>query len=308
MGNYMEEIFQEIYFNLKKECSTKLGETKNKKRKYIISIFAVLLIINLGLWFFIESKTIMPLSIMLSITLWVFFIFYGNRLYRETYKDEVIRNLISLYNKKMYYDPKYGIPRSVYLSSNFDKSFNTYNSEDRFFGKFEDGSNFQMSEVVAEYVNTYTSNGRTYTDRYETFAGLFGVIKLSRNLLEQIDVYNDSHTRKYDKDRIEVDSAEFEEYYDLLARDKILALKIFTPELIEKFNELRRENPKCVFESKLNNEYLYFRFKCGHNLFEPSVIKSDLDEKMLKRYFKLIYYPIELSKKIVDNINNIKQD
>ena len=302
----MEEVFEEIYDELKIECDKSIKETKTTKNKFIISVLIVLVLINLGLWFFLKQSHLMPLTIMLSITTLVIFIYYGNKFYRETYKNEIIRKLISLYNKKLYFDSKYGIDRRTYSMSNFDKNFNTYNSEDRIYGTLEDGSNFQMAEVVAENVQTYTSNGNTHTDRYETFSGLFGAIVLSKNLLTQINIYNDSHSKKYDKDRIEIDSAEFEKYYDLLAEDKILALKVFTPELIEKFNELRRENPKCGFELKIYNEKMYFRFKCGHNLFEPPIIKSDLDKEMLKKYFKLIYYPIELSKQIINNINNVK--
>ena len=50
---------------------------------------------------------------------------------------------------------------------------------------------------------------------------------------------------------------------------------------------------------------IYFRFRCGHRLFEPPTFKADLDKKLLERYFKLIYYPIELSKMLVANINNV---
>ena len=108
---------------------------------------------------------------------------------------------------------------------------------------------------------------------------------------------------RFKKNRIEVDSAEFEQYYDLIATDRLLALKIFTPELIEIFNELRREHPKSGFELKIEGSKVYFRFKCGHDLFEPPIFKSDLDEKTIKRYFKLIYYPFELSKEIVKRVS-----
>lgn len=301
----MEEIFEKIYKDLEKECEKGLKELNNKKRKIIITILIILIVINLVLSFIIKTGSIILLMVMISVVILVFFILYGNKLYRDAYKNEVIRRLVNLYNNKMYFDSKYGVIKSFYKASNFDKRFTDYNSEDRIFGKLEGENNFQMSEVLAEEVHTYKSNGNTHTDRNETFSGLFGTIKLSKNLMTQINVFNDSHVQRYAKDRIEVDSAEFEEFYDLLAKDKILALKIFTPELIEKFNELRRENPKYIFELKICEENVYFRFKCGHNLFEPLALKNNLDKQQIKKYFKLIYYPIELSRQLIKNINNV---
>lgn len=299
------ERFDEIYDKVNMATKETIKDARSKKRKFVFGTFLLLLVVTIIIYFAAENKIFAVMSAVMSVIAVMFVGLKGNSFYRETYKNEVIRNLIRTYDNKLYFDSKYGINVRDYKISKFDNSFNVYHSEDRIFGRFDDESEIQIAEVRTEETETYYNNGQKETNSYETFSGLYGIIKLKRNLLASIQVYNDSHGNRYHQDRIEIDSAAFEECYDLITKDKILALKIFTPELIEKFNELRNEHPKSRFELKIENEMIYFRFRCGHRLFEPPTFKADLDKKLLERYFKLIYYPIELSKMLVANINNV---
>jgi hypothetical protein len=287
--------------------SERLKDARSKKRAFILGLLVVLVIIDLIIFVVNQSNAFAILFAAIAFLVLMFVLLKGNDFYREIYKNEVIKGLVKTYDSNLFFDSKYGISLRDYNMSKFDNNFNAYYSEDRIFGKFDNGSEIQLAEIKTERVETYRENGHTEKHSYETFSGLYGVVKLKRNLLAKIDIYCDSHLNRYSKDRIEIDSAEFEEYYDLLTKDKILALKIFTPELIEKFNELRREHPKYNFELKIENEKIYFRFRCGHGLFEPPRFKSDLDKELLRKYFKLIYYPIELTKMISNVINDVEE-
>lgn len=301
------ERFDEIYDKVNMLTKERLKDARSKKRAFILGLFIILMIIDLIIFILSKNSGITVLFATIAVLILIFVLLKGNDFYREIYKTEVIKGLIKTYDDKLFFDSKYGISLSDYNMSKFDNNFNEYHSEDRIFGRFDDESDIQLAEVKTERVETYNENGHTEKHSYETFSGLYGVVKLKRNLLTEINIYGNSHGNRFDKDRIEMDSAEFEEYYDLFTKDKILALKIFTPELIEKFNELKREHPKYNFELKIENERIYFRFRCGHGLFEPPIFKSDLDKEMLRKYFKLIYYPIELSRMLSNVINNVDE-
>ena len=300
----MDSVFEEIYLKLIENCKSEVNKINSKKYKILLTILLSLLVANMIIVFLPNGRIYLSLSIPITIALMLLFLVLANNYSRDNYKDVVIRNLVKLYDNKMYFDSKAGITQMDYKASNYDKKFNQYSSEDRIYGKIENGSNFQMSQVNAKDVHTNYYNGHSSTESYDTFSGLYGIIRLEKNIMSKINVESDSHSRKYNKNRIEVDSAEFEKYYDLLADDRILALKIFTPELIEKFNELKRDN-KHRFELKIIEDKVYFRYWCGRELFEPPSFKSSLDKEMLRKYFKIFYYPVELSKSLVININNI---
>ena len=141
----------------------------------------------------------------------ILFIIYliGNSFFRETYRDVVIRNLIKSYNDKLYFDPKYGINIRDYKSSKLSDGFNEYHSEDRIFGKLYGDNDFQMAEVVTSVATKEKVGRNTTTYRSETFSGLYGVINLNKSIICNILVLGNSNLKRYNKDRIEIDSSEF---------------------------------------------------------------------------------------------------
>ena len=123
-------------------------------------------------------------------------------------------------------------------------------------------------------------------------------------MLSNINVQIDSITEHNNKDRIEMDSSEFEKYYDIITKDKNMAMRIFTADLIEEIVNIKKKT-KIPVEIKIDENMIYFRYKCGPMFEPPFLLRNGLDKNLLKEYFKLIYYPIELLEKLCDNINNI---
>ena len=80
-------------------------------------------------------------------------------------------------------------------------------------------------------------------------------------------------------------------------------MRIFTADLIEKYIDIVRDN-KYGFELKIEDNKIYFRYKCN-NIFEPPILKTGLDKNLVKKYYKLIYYLIEIVKSTIENINEI---
>ncbi len=188
--------------------------------------------------------------------------------------------------------------------SNFDTSFNEFFSEDQIYGTLEDGIKIRTAEVVTAIVNrTKEADGTVKEDRTETYRGMYGIIKLPHNITSRIYIANDSITKRYSENRIELDSAEFEKYYDCMAEEKVRALRVLTSDVIEKFNDIRR-NSKFGFELKVEDDMIYFRYKCGQ-LFEPPTFGNGLDKDLIKKYYRYIYFPLELVIKLSENISHV---
>lgn len=298
------ESFETIYSKIYASCKSRLDEVKTKNNKFLLIVALVMVAINLVLYVHPVYGNSISLSISICVCVFLILTITGNSNYRKVYKQCVIEGIIKCYNEKYYYDEKIGVMRSEYLMSDFDRSFDEYYSEDRIFGKLDNGENFQMSEVVTHVVTTTTdSQGNTEKHRTQTFRGLYGIVRLNRNTLSEIHIKSNSNFRKYSKDRIEMESSEFEKYYDCITADKISTMRIFTSELIEKYIEITKYYNN-VIEVKISNDKIYFRYKTNQ-LFEPPVFSTGLDKELLRKYYRVIYYPIEIMKSTVENINSV---
>lgn len=301
-----EEEFERIYQEVCNNCEENLRKDRNKLNKFLLIVFIILVILNIILFvgFISEGKGIITGTIAISICIMLFLIIQSREIYKKNYKRNVITALVKAYNPKLYYDAKMGVSKYDYTMSNFDTSFNEFFSEDQIYGTLENGVKIRASEVATYIVNkTKETDGTVKEDRTETYRGMYGVVKMPYNITSRIYVSNDSITKRYSENRIEIDSAEFEKYYDCMAEEKVRALRILTSDVIEKFNDIRR-NSKFGFELKIEDDMIYFRYKCGE-IFEPPAFGNGLDKELVKKYYRYIYFPLELIFKISENVSYV---
>ena len=299
----MEELFEEIYENVCNGCIERLEDVKRKNKLFIFTAFIVLTIINILLYIFIDFKPEVTIAITISIVVLMILFINGQKNYNNIYKQTVVENLVKKYNEKLYYSTD-GITRMDYKISNYEGKFDILESEDRIYGKLKTGDNVQIASVRTYNINKYKLDGVNKEERVKSFDGMYGIVRLEKNLLSNINVQIDSITEHNNKDRIEMDSSEFEKYYDIITKDKIMAMRIFTADLIEEIVNIKKKT-KIPVEIKIDENMIYFRYKCGPMFEPPFLLRNGLDKNLLKEYFKLIYYPIELLEKLCDNINNI---
>ena len=298
----MEEKFEEIYDDICRGSIGRLKEVKKKNRSFLLMALGVLTLINIIIYIIVDYKVEVTLSISISAVILLILLVTGNNNYKKIYKQTVVEKIVKKYNEKLYYSTD-GITRMDYNISNFDSKFELFESEDRIYGRLKTGDNLQIAEIRTFVVNKYQMDGQTKEEKVKTFEGMYGIVRLEKNLLSNINVKLDSITQRNNKDRVEMDSSEFENYYDLITKDKIMAMRIFTADLIEELINIKK-NTKIPVELKIDENMIYFRYKCGQ-VFEPPIFRSGLDKDLLRRYFKLIYYPIELLEKLCENINKI---
>lgn len=304
MEKEIDEIFDRIYDNVYKTCKERLDDVKKQSHKVLLLVLVFLIILNLIVLFHPLYKDAINVVFVISIAVFFGFWIGARSIYIKEYKFCVIDGIVKGYNKKFYFDPKFGVPKAEYLRSDFDTSFDEYYSEDRIFGKLENGENFQMAEVVTHEVSKKRdSDGNVEETKRLTFRGLYGKVIMNKNIVSEIHIKSNSAFRKYSKDRLEMESSQFEKYYDCLSLDKVSTMRVFTAELIEKYNELAQMYNNAI-EVKIKNDEIFFRYKTAC-LFEPPLLSAGLNKEYLKNYFRVIYYPIEIMKATIENIYSV---
>ncbi len=297
----MKKEFEELYSEVYDECINELKLVKSKLHKFLLIYILIMTILNLIIFIVVDTKSLVTISISISMLILLVLYSNGRKIYSQKYKNCVIGGLVKKYNGDLHFDSETGLAVIDYRMSNFDNTFKEYYSEDRIYGKLENETSIQLSEIATYDVRHYVDeNNENKTEKTQTFRGLYGVVKLEKNPLITATIIGDSITKRYNKKRVEVDSSEFEKYYDCITDDKVRTMEIFTSDLIEKYIDIMNIN-KYLFEVKIENNMLYFRYKCG-DVFEAPAFGMGLNKEFVRKYYKLIFYPLEIIEKTVENI------
>lgn len=304
MEKEFEENFEKVYSKIYDSCKDRLKEVKDKNNKFVLVVGIVLAVINLIIVINPKTRYLIGLSLSISVCVLMILMISGNKNYRRIYKENVIEGLVKSYNEKFYYSPTSGITKVEYGLSKFDNKVDEYFSEDRIYGTMENGDNFQLAEVATyEIKKVLDSEGKQKEEKIQTFRGMYGIVRLDKNTLSDIYIASNSKFRKFSKNRLEIDSSLFEEYYDCITDDKVTAMRIFTSELIEKYIEIVKDN-KYGFELKIIDNTIFFRYRTKQ-LFEPPMFSSGLDKTFVKKNYKVIYFPLEIMKSTIDAIHGV---
>ena len=101
-------------------------------------------------------------------------------------------------------------------------------------------------------------------------------------------------------DRAEMDSSEFEKYFDVFSEDRVLATRILTHDVMEIMTDFYS---KLKYEVVIKNEKIYLRFFTS-SMFEPNTFGNPLDKNLLYSYYYILKFILKLS----DNLNTVIQD
>lgn len=286
--------FNKIYEEVYKECNAELENLRKKSMKKTIIFMIIFIIISLSL----GKIFAYTMFIMFAIPAIILFSFRNKerKRYNSLFKSKVIRKFIKEYNEELDYRPSVGMPYIIYAKANFEPH-DKYRSEDLIVGVLEGGYPIKMAEVKTE-VETPDGDGGTTT--HTVFYGLFAEIKLNKTINASMRIRkNNIFFSK--KDKLEMDSAEFEKKFNVFSTNKIIAMQLLTADIMELFMEFIEEN-KIIPEITLEGNHFYIRFQTG-NIFEAKLMKKALDYSMLKKYFDIINFTLTLTEKFLKNIN-----
>ena len=299
-----QKNFKEIYDAIYSRC----GQTMEEKRKKALTKTILAIVIAIILWVVTVSTLGMLFVIIFVISVFILsiIIYTINKNYKKSFKSQIINEIVEQSNPSLDYHYNMGISSREYAESNFDWGWDRYSSEDLIDGELEDGSFLKMAQVHTEEKHESTdSDGHRTTSYLTTFFGLYGVIKLKTSTNADFMIKNNSKLSKFNKRRIEMESSEFEKYYDVYTGSKESAIRqntmeILTPETIEQFVKIRNMFKKTI-TVRVFKDKIYFRIDVG-DIFEAPTFKSSVNFKMLYKYFLIIDVPRMIYEAMIDNI------
>ena len=293
MRNF-NEIYQEVY----KENYHILQDKRNKICKKIIIIFSILFI--LGAFFSVNNGNFasMLFAISIAIALAIIVTSKSVKEYKKTFKEKVIGTFVKKYCNTLNYNYDRGVSPLMYSRAEFER-FDEFHSEDYIYGALKSGYEIFMSEVITEEIIQVDGKGNCTTRTL--FRGLFAQVKFNKNINDTIKLRTNSLKKIFNsKKRVEMDSGQFEQIYDVYSSGKIATMQLFTSEIIDMFIDIKEKN-KIAPELTLKGNTMYIRFKTG-NVFETKLTNRPLEYDTLKKYYNMLHFALEITEKMLNNI------
>ena len=107
-----------------------------------------------------------------------------------------------------------------------------------------------------------------------------------------------------DKKRLNMDSSEFEKYFDVKSSDSIVAMQLLTSDIMEELIEFENKT-NIKFDIYIKNDCIYLRFHSVNIIININAIKKgSLDKSIIEKYYYILNLSYNLSNKLIDTINN----
>ena len=309
-----DEIYDELENADNSEINNLLEEIKIRRKKaHKIAIIICLvtdIIIFLMFWKKgLNATSLYIILIALIINLFLFIIVEAatgvskkKAEFNTKYKNIVIGKLINNFYNSVEYFPDKPMPEYMYRQLEYEH-YNRYKSDDYLEAQIDNKYSIQMAEIHTEEEETYRdSDGHTHTRTYTRFHGLFAKIILDKSIKSDLKIVLDGKML-LGKNKLKMDSSEFEKIFDVKASNKIIGMQLLTADVMEELVEFKN-NTNMPYDIYITNNELYLRFHSG-SMFEPRSLKNGvLDRNVIHKYFYMLNFTYNLSKKLIDTINN----
>ena len=315
------KTFEEIYEELQNADNDELNnawkavkEENRKIKKITITICLIIDIITIISFFHNDISFVLPsfilpiiiffmINILVVITINILFSKNKNKYQNECnikYKKIVVNKIMSNFYDNLEYFPQKQMPEYIYKEPKYEY-YSIYNSDDYFEAQIDNKYSIQMAEILTEDEKTYKdSDGNTKTRIIRIFHGLFAKIVMDKSINSELRVMQNGTIRP--KDRLNMDSSEFEKYFDVKASNQIIGMQLLTADVMEELIEFKNKT-NMKYDIFIKNNELYLRFHSG-TMFEVGNIKNEvLDKNTIKKYFYMLNFTYNLSKKLIDLVN-----
>ena len=222
-------------------------------------------------------------------------------IYRDKYKEKIIPEFLKQFEEKIKYYPAEKMPREIYDMAEF-QTYDRYESEDMMDITLKNDCRAKIAEVYTEY-KTRDSEGKIHF--YPLFSGIFALIETPKKFKEELYVKQDkeltvrSITPKCEK--IQLDSPEFEQYFDIYGTNKIVAMQLLTADIMQMLIDFRKDTG-IRFDFAIKNNRIFLRFGGGGLFAIPNLEKTLWDKYIMYRNYKILNFTFELTYKITNLI------
>ena len=226
----------------------------------------------------------------------------SNRKYSSLYKNIVINKLMNNFYNNLEYFPEKEMPEYIYKGAKYNEHYDMYNSEDYMEAQINNKYSIQMAEVLTQDERTHRdSDGDTHTEIVTIFVGLFAKIIMHKSIKGELRIERNG-ALMFDRRRLEMDSSEFEKYFDVKTSDKILGMRLLTADIMEELIEFQNKT-NMEYDVYIKNNELYLRFHSGP-MFEVGKLKNGaIDKEAVRKYFYMLNFTYNLSTKLINLVN-----
>ena len=285
--------------------------TKDKRKKVAI---VIILIIDLVIIYFITRC--FGIFNLIGITSFIFIVVFGifivdafifgilnigtNSKYNSVYKEKIIDNLLKNFFNEVDYIPKKKMPEAIYREPKYE-GYDEYSSDDYMDGIIDEKYPIKMADIKTVDVETDTdSDGHTTTTRTIVFSGLFAKIDIGKSIKNELKIKQNWTILK--KDKLEMDSSEFEKYFDVSSSNQIIGMQLLTHDIMDLLIDyrIRLNSP---FDIVIKDNIMYIRLHIGQ-MFEGRFNKKQfIDKNSLEEYYNMVNFIYDLSKQMIKVVN-----
>lgn len=198
---------------------------------------------------------------------------YNNSDYTiNDYKAYVIKKAIEGQVEGLVYEPRFGLPESVYSDLNVMKHGNRYRKEDLITGKYKNVY-FVQSDLKVQY----ESNGEHDTTT-TYFRGRWIAIDYPKKFNGTVVIIDNSFAygvKRKELEKIQLENPYFNNMFTVRASDMQLGYYLLTPQLVEKIMELKQSTNGNIIAC-FKNGYLHIFINDGKDSFEPNINNVNL--------------------------------
>ena len=303
-----EETYKDILNNQDEEFKKAFEELKEAKKKIIIIdviIICIALIYMRINPFNIRYMLIGMVSVIVAyiVAIKVTGIQRKSKRYNSLYKDRVIKKMIEAKFTNLEYEPEMGMSRNIYAEGKYE-NYDRYKSDDYMIAKIDDKYKVEMAEIETERKETTEdSEGNKRTSYVTIFHGLFAKIEMEKSINSNLEIYPNKTELFFKKNKITMDSSEFEKNFDVKATNKIVAMQLLTSDVMEELISFMRIN-NMKYDIKIRENIMYIRFYCGR-VFETGKLREGIvEKKLIERYYNILNFTYTLPKKIIKLIES----
>lgn len=276
---------------LNRESGEKLEIYRKKAILCLLLMFLSFVLVFITAIVYMNFEFSLTIGIILTLIL-VGLYMKNKKDFDREFKQRIMQRMIKNINPTLEYSHVGGknIFKEYYSAFPKEEEYNGYKFTDSISGKMS-GIDIEMCKIS---LFNYNENTGEELNRVETF--LLSHNKINFSSPSKVMIKPNNYFNAYKKDRVEMDSREFEKYFDVFSDSDIVAMQILTHDVMEELF-LFYSKYRCKFEIVVNDNNLLIKFMTG-DVFNPKILKKVTDSDLLLTYYTVLNFITRLCVKI----------
>ena len=275
------------------------------KKNVLISILLIVFSLYLSHIF----NSVIPIVLtLISMLLFSYFSIYPLwEVYRNEFKEKVIKQIIKLIDNSLSYDPNGKLSLEQFKKSGIYKTqIDRYKGDDHVYGKIG-STKVEFSEVHAEQKTEYRdSKGRRRVNWHTIFKGLLFSVDFNKHFNVKTYVLTDTAEKMFGflgkklqsmnisrDDLVYLENPDFEKQFVVYSSDQIEARYILSPSLMDRILDFKNQTKKNIQLSFVESK-LFVVVPYREDLFEPKLFGDIVDFNNIKEYYNDLILVLEL--------------